>query len=86
MRQQPALALKAACVAGEGTVAADDAMARNDDGQRIAADGGTDGPDSGGGVDMTGELTVGPGLAGGDAFQGLPHLLLKRGAGDEVQR
>src|SRR5437763_6185259 len=72
------LALEAARIAGEGTRAADDAMARHDDRDRVAADGGADGPARRGHAERAGDVAVAARRARGDLQEGLPHFALER--------
>ena len=69
-----------AAVAGERSVAADDAVTRNDDRDRIGSVGETDGAHRFGIADAPRELSVAGGLAVRDIAQRAPHLLLKRRA------
>src|ERR1700681_3591274 len=59
--EQEALEWKPAAVAGERAVGADDAMARDDDGDRIAPVGAADGAAGRGASDGRGDLEVGAG-------------------------
>src|SRR4051794_11674503 len=80
--EQGALAFQAASVAGERPVGADDAVAGDDDGDRVAAIGGADRARGPGALDALGELAVADRLAVGDRAQRLPDLLLERRAGE----
>ena len=64
--EQGALVLEAAAEAGQRAVAADDAVARADDGDRVAAVGAADGARLAGVADAGGDLAVAGGLAVGD--------------------
>ena len=64
--EQGALVLEPAAVAGQRAVAADDAVARADDGDRVAAVGAADGAGLAGVADARGDLAVAGGLAIGD--------------------
>jgi hypothetical protein len=60
-----------------------------DDGDRVAAVGGTDGADRLGHTDLAGDLGVGAGFAERNGQQGCPDFLLEFGAGEielEVER
>ena len=61
-------------------VAADDAVAGDDDGDGVGAVGGPHGADRGGPADGLRQLPVAPRLAVGDALERGPHLPLERGA------
>jgi len=75
---------QAAAVAGEFAVAADDAMAGDDDGDGIGSIGEADGARGFGIADAAGEFAVGDGLAVGNVAEQLPDFLLKgRALGSE---
>src|SRR5579863_3186055 len=78
--EQETLELEAAAVAGERAVGADDAVAGDDHGDRVAPVGAADGAACRGASDRLGDLGVGPGLAVGDGDQGLPDAALESGA------
>lgn len=78
--EEPALAVDAAAVAGEGAVGADDAMAGDDDADRIRAIREADGADGFGAADALGELAVGDGRAAGDLAEGEPDFALEGSA------
>ena len=75
--EEPALAVKAATVAGERTVGADDAMAGDDDADGIRAVRETDRPDCFWAADTPCEFAVGDGGAEGDLPERLPYLTLE---------
>ena len=84
--EQPRLALDAARVAGEAAVAADHAVARHDDRERIAAGRGARGARGSGRAGARGELGVGDRLAVRDARDLDPHAPLEvRALGRERQ-
>ena len=58
----------------------DHAMARTEDGDRVLAVGGPDGPHRRRAADLPCQLAVGAGLAERDAEERVPDLLLERGA------
>src|SRR5512132_47164 len=78
--EQRALVVEPPAVAGQRTVAADDAMARADDGDRVAAVGAADGTRLAGVADAAGDLAVADRLAVGDLQQRLPDALLEGAA------
>ena len=82
MPQEPLFAPEAAAVAGElrAGAAADDAVAGDDYGDRVAAVSGADCAHGLGVVDSVGDGLVAGGLAVADAEKLLPDLALKRGA------
>jgi hypothetical protein len=80
--QQRRLALQAAAVAGERSVGADDAVARDHDRHRRAADGGADGAHAVGPPHGAGELRVTDGRAVGNPCELAPDTALKRRAAD----
>src|SRR6516162_4328299 len=67
MAQEPALALKASAIAGEGPIGADDAMAWNDDADRICPVGEPDGAHRTRLADSLGQSTI---------ARGSPHRYL----------
>src|SRR5947209_822584 len=79
--EQPALAVDAAAVPGQLAVAADDAVAGNDDGDRVLAVGQPDGAAGFGVADPLGQLAVGDGLAVGNVCKCLPYPPLEQRAG-----
>lgn len=80
MLQEPALALHAAAVAGEGAVGSDDAVARDNDADGVGAVGQSYRPDCGGAADSFGEFGVGERGTVGDFSQRAPYLALEGGA------
>src|SRR5437763_13215933 len=82
VREQPALGLDAAAEAGERAVAADDAVARHDDGDGIGSVRGADGAHGVGMPDVARDGAVHRGRAVRDGAQAAPHALLKGGAVD----
>jgi hypothetical protein len=78
--QQPALALNAAAVAGEGAVRTNDPVTRNDDCDRIRSVGESDGADCRGAADALGEFTVRSRRTAGNLAQSPPDFALKCGA------
>ena len=78
--EQLALAFDAPAVARQTAIAAHDPMTRNDDGQRIGATGLRHGAHRACATNALRDVGVRRGAPGGDLAQGLPHLLLKRGA------
>jgi hypothetical protein len=77
--EQPAFALQAAGVAGEGAALADHAVAGDDDRDRVAAVGEADGAAGARHAEAGGELAVAGGGAERDRAQRAPHALLERG-------
>src|SRR5438876_9417342 len=77
MAKQPLLGRQATCVAGQAAVAADHAMTRHDDRDRVASVGHADGPDRAWVADALGNLAVRRGFAERDASQFCPYPLLK---------
>lgn len=75
-----ALPLETAGEAGERAVRAHDAMTRDDDGDRVASDGGTDRAGRPCLADPLRQLAVGGRLADGDPSQLLPDAQLERRA------
>src|SRR3954470_9490432 len=76
--EQLALHIQAAGVAGELAGRADDAVAGDDDGDRVHGVRVAD--RAGDAAELTRELAVGDGLAVGDLDERVPHALLERGA------
>ena len=74
------LLLEPAAEAGQRAVAADDAVARADDGDRVAAVGAADGARLAGVADAGGDLAVAGGLAVGDGQELGPDAPLEGGA------
>jgi hypothetical protein len=77
MREKPALSLETAAIAGKGTIATDDAMARHNNSDRVCAICKADGA---GGVrlaDRPGKRAIAGRRAGGNGAQCLPDLKLK---------
>ena len=74
---------EASAVAGQAAVAADDAVAGEDDRDGVGAVGIGHCPDGPGGSDGGGQLSVGGGLPVGDAGELLPDALLEVGAGQQ---
>ncbi len=81
MFQEPAFAPQAAGISGEGAVAADNAVAGNDDGQFVFAVGGAYGPDAFRVADAVRQLQVRDGMAERDVQELLPYGLLEVGTG-----
>src|SRR5215207_10009892 len=79
--EQRPLALEPAAVADERAVGADDAVARDDDRDRVAAVGETDRAHGARVAELVGERTVGRRLAVGDLEQQRPHALLEGRSG-----
>jgi len=77
--EQVPLAFDAAAVAGEASGGADDAMARDDDADRVAAVGQADRARRRGPADLLGELPVRDRLPIRDLPQGRPDAALERG-------
>jgi len=71
---------KASAVSGEFAVAADDAVARNDDWNGVGAIGEADSAGGVGVPDAVGKLSVGNGFAEGNVEQMAPNFALKFGA------
>src|SRR5689334_4050454 len=84
--EQRALVLEPAAEAGQRAVAADDPVARADDGDRVAAVGAADGARLAGVPDARGDLAVAGGLAIRDAQELGPHAPLEGGAALGTQR
>ena len=61
-------------------------MARNENAERVATNGGAHSPNRAGSAYGGGQLAVATSLAHGNAHQGLPYGLLKFGASRQVQR
>lgn len=80
MTQQPLLALHATGIAGQGTVASDDAMAGNDNANGIRAIGGPHRTRGACAAQLLRELAVMHDLPAGNGPQRLPHFTLERGA------
>ena len=78
MTEQPFFAGKAAAVAGQRAVGADDAVTRDDDTDGIGAIGEAYGANRGRTADSRGELGVGDCAAAGNGAQSRPHFFLKR--------
>src|SRR5215475_5937290 len=76
--EQITLAIEAAAVPDEAARRADDTVARNDDGDRVATVGEADGPGRARLPDLGSELSVRDGLAVGDIGQCRPDTSLKR--------
>ena len=72
-----------AMVEAAQAVRRDDAVAGDDDGQRVVAQRLADG--AGAATKAAGELAIGDGVAGGDVQQGLPDAAAERRA-DEFER
>ena len=86
--EQLLLSLDAPAVAGEVAVGADDAVARDGDGERVGGAGPGDGADGARVADAAGDFGVAGGLAEGDLGERVPDALLEGGAADverEVQ-
>lgn len=83
--EQGALAFEAPAVAGQVAVLADDAMAGNDDGDRIRRAGASDGANGSGLADGARDLGVRARSAVRDAAKLVPHAALERG-GLHVER
>src|SRR5207249_9812275 len=83
--EQPPLARDASAVTGEGAIATDHAVARDDDRCRVRAVRGSDGAHCGWSADRRGEVPIGNGLPGWDRADPCPHGLLKCRAA-EVER
>ncbi len=79
--EQPALARKAAAITGQRTVAADDAMTRHDNGDRVGAVREADGARRGRLAESGRERAVARGGSGGDLPQSGPDGILERRAG-----
>src|SRR3989442_15774819 len=79
-REQRALSIEPARVTREAAVRSDDAVARNDDADRIAPGRGARGAGAARASGAARELAVGDGLAETDSRDRLPHVLLKRRA------
>ena len=75
--EQGGLALEPARVAGQGPVLADDPVARDDDGQRVAPDRAADPARQPRIAQLAGQLAVGRGLAVGDLGDQAPDALLE---------
>lgn len=67
--EEPGFAVEAAAVAGEFSRGADDAVAGDDDGEKVVSVGAADGARGCGGGDGGGLLAVGAGFAGGDGAE-----------------
>src|ERR1700733_6876498 len=80
MRKQPALARKAAAIARQRSVGADEPVAWYDDGNRIGAVRQSDRTHGLRPPESRGQGAVARGLAGGNASQRGPHGALKRRA------
>src|SRR6185437_858025 len=80
MRQEPALALDAAAIAGERAAGADDTMTGYDDADGIGAIGEADGADRLGAADAPRQLAVGQRGAARDLAQRAPYQALERRA------
>ena len=78
MGDQPAFAVEAAAIAGQGRVGADHPVAGHNDGDRVGAVGEPDGAAGGGAADALGEVAVADRRAGRDAAQFGPDLALER--------
>ena len=78
--EEPALAREPARVAGQGGIAADQAVTRHDDGHGVARVGGSNSADGSGAANSPREGSVGNGAAGRDATERHPHLPLERRA------
>src|ERR1700680_5041910 len=72
VREQPALAVDAAAIAGQGAVGTDDAVAGYDDADRVGAVGEADGPHRPRPADAPRELAIGNRRAAGDVAQRAP--------------
>src|SRR5437773_9719526 len=79
-REQRALSIEPARVTREAAVRSDDAVARNDDADRIASGRSARGARAAWASAAARELAVGDGLAETDSRDCLPHVLLKRRA------
>ena len=77
MIQQPALAIEPAAVSSERSVAADDAVTRQDDSDGIGAIGSADGADGCGRANFPCQIRIRRGRTGGNRSQRLPHALLE---------
>src|SRR5690606_2341368 len=90
VRQQPALALQPACVTGQGSLGADDAVAGHDDPDRIGSVGQPHGAHRRGLADGLRQLAVAPGPSRRNGAQRRPDRALEVGAaglhGEAVQR
>lgn len=78
--QQKRLALHAAAVAGQPPACAEDAVAGDDDGNRVAPVGEAHRPRRAGAAEASGEVAVGAGCAVGDGAEGVPDSRLERGS------
>src|SRR3954452_2116939 len=81
--EQPCLAVEPPAVPGQGAVAADDAVAGDDDRDRVAAVGEADGTCGAGTPDASRQLAVADPLTEGDAHQLVPDAALE---GRSLQR
>ena len=77
MVEQPALALHTEAVVADVAARPDDAMARDDETDRVRRVRGSDGTRRARRADACGELAVTDGLAGPNFAQRLPHELLE---------
>ena len=84
--EQKLLAFEPARVAGQLAVASDHAMARDDDAQRVAADGLADLLGRRAVGERGGEFPIGDGFAVGDGGQQLPDAVLRSSPRSEVGR
>src|SRR3954470_20397645 len=76
-REEEALATQPTGIPHEGAVGADDAVARHDDGDRVAAVGRADGLGEIAVAERPGEVAVAARLAVGDLAEQPPHLLVE---------
>ena len=74
MFEQPLLEVETAAVSPESSVGGDDAVARDDDRDRVAAVGGADRTRRPGPADAPGELGVAPRRSQRNLAQSLPYL------------
>lgn len=81
MIEEPALALEATAIAGEGAVGPDHAMAGDDNAEGVGAVGQADGADGRGPPDARGKLRVGDCRPARNVAQSAPHVALEGSAG-----
>src|SRR5579864_6270062 len=82
MREQPALPREPAAIAGQGAVGADDAVAGDDDADRVRAVRQAHGAHRAGTTDLPRERAIGERLAAGDGAERAPDRLLEGCAAD----
>ena len=81
--QEPPLVLQAAAISSEGAIRTDDAMAGDDNRNRVGTIRGADRPAGALAPDERRELSVGRGAPGRDGPERFPHFLLERGAASD---